>query len=97
MKRPILLLSIATFLAGCAATPDSSIEPVHAGMNREQVQSILGAPESAAYAPGKDCAYYTLLKDFWLRTPWSMSRRYYVCYDDGKVESFGRVDQARSG
>jgi hypothetical protein len=97
MKRPAFFLSMAILLTACAEVRDSSIEPVHAGMNREQVQSILGVPESAAYAPGKDCAYYTLLKDFWLRTPWSMSRRYYVCYDDGKVESFGRVDQPRSG
>ena len=41
--------------------------------------------------------YYTVLKDFWSRTPWSLSNRYYVCYDDGKVKSFGRADAPTSG
>jgi hypothetical protein len=95
MKRPALLLLIAA-LAGCAAEA-KSIDRVQAGMSRSQVQSIMGAPDTVAHSPGKECAYYTLLKDFWSRVPWSLSDRYYVCYDDGKVESFGKVDAAPSG
>ena len=44
-----------------------------------------------AQSAGKECAYYTLLKDFWRRVPWDLSARYYVCYDEGKVETFGRT------
>ena len=50
-----------------------------------------------AHAPGSQCSYYTVLKDFWSRTPWTMTNRYVVCYDDGKVKSFGRADTPTSG
>jgi len=100
MKRlvpvPGLALSIAAMLAGCAV-PAKNIDRVQAGMNRDQVRSIMGPPETVAHSPGKECAYYSLLKDFWSRVPWSVSDRYYVCYDDGKVEAFGKVDAAGSG
>jgi hypothetical protein len=28
--------------------------------------------------------------------PWSLSERYYVCYDDGRVETFGKADATTS-
>ena len=77
--------------------PAKNIDRVQAGMSRDQVQAIMGPPETVAHSPGNECAYYSLLKDFWSRVPWSLSDRYYVCYDDGKVASFGKVDAARSG
>jgi hypothetical protein len=101
MKRPVSVfaLSIAAMLSGLAgcAVPAKNIDRVQAGMNRDQVRSIMGQPETVAHSPGKECAYYSLLKDFWSRVPWSVSDRYYVCYDDGKVEAFGKVDAAGSG
>jgi hypothetical protein len=101
MKRPVSVfaLSIAAMLSGLAgcAVPARNIDRVQAGMNRDQVRSIMGQPETVAHSPGKECAYYSLLKDFWSRVPWSVSDRYYVCYDDGKVEAFGKVDAAGSG
>ena len=33
------------------------------------------------------------MKDFWSRVPWEMTSRYYVCYVDGKVDTFGKVEQ----
>ena len=96
MNRLALALLIAAMLAGCAV-PAKNIDRVQAGMNRDQVRSIMGQPETVAHSPGKECAYYSLLKDFWSRVPWSVSDRYYVCYDDGKVEAFGKVDAAGSG
>jgi hypothetical protein len=101
MKRPVSVfaLSIAAMLSGLAgcAVPAKNIDRVQAGMNRDQVRSIMGQPETVAHSPGKECAYYSLLKDFWSRVPWSVSDRYYVCYDDGKVEAFGKVDAPGSG
>jgi hypothetical protein len=35
-----------------------------------------------------------VLKDFWSRTPWSMSDRYYVCFTDGKVDTYGKATQS---
>ena len=92
---PVLAL-LALGLTGCGA-PARGIDGVRAGMDRRQVQALIGPPDTVAHAPGKECAYYALLKDFWSRVPWSMSERYYVCYGDGKVESFGKVDAAPSG
>lgn len=84
-------IASAALLAGCVH--GSSLERVQAGMSRDEVKAIMGQPEGEAHSPGKECAYYTVLKDFWNRTPWSLSNRYYVCYTDGKVETFGRADQ----
>jgi hypothetical protein len=95
MKRIILASSAAGLLAGCVTA--TNLDEVRAGMSPDQVQSILGEPEAVAHAPGRQCSYYTVLKDFWSRTPWSLSNRYFVCYDDGKVQSFGRVDTPSSG
>ena len=83
--------------AGCTTTPGHSIDRVQGGMSPDQVQSILGAPQTVAHSPGQECAYYTLMKDFWSRTPWSLTDRYVVCYDDGKVATFGKAPAAQSG
>lgn len=85
----------AGLLSGCVTA--STLDQLRAGMSPDQVQAILGQPEAVAYAPGRECTYYTVLKDFWNRTPWTLSNRYYVCYDDGKVQSFGRADAPSSG
>ena len=91
MNRLAIVLFLAGVAAGCAA-PARNMEQVQPGMTSEQVQAIMGPPQAVTYAPGKQCAYYALLKDFWSRVPWSINERYYVCYDDGKVASFGKVD-----
>jgi SmpA/OmlA family protein len=90
MKRAILGVLIALPAAGCVH--GSSLEQVHAGMSREQVASLMGPADMSTSTPGRECAYYTVLKDFWSRVPWNMSDRYYVCFSDGKVETFGRAD-----
>jgi outer membrane protein assembly factor BamE (lipoprotein component of BamABCDE complex) len=92
LKRIALPFLAASLLAGCVTS--SNVEEVRAGMSADQVQSILGEPQTVAHAPGSQCSYYTVLKDFWSRTPWTMTNRYVVCYDDGKVKSFGRADPA---
>jgi hypothetical protein len=96
MKQLAFALSITALLAGCAVEA-KNIDRIQAGMSRNQVQAIMGPPEAVAHSSGNECAYYSLLKDFWSRVPWSLSDRYYVCYDDGKAASFGKVDVAGSG
>ncbi|MFO1158222.1 MAG: outer membrane protein assembly factor BamE [Reyranellaceae bacterium] len=91
MKRLVLALPVVLSIAACAA-PARTLGQIQPGMSREQVQSLIGPPQTVAHSPGKECAYYTLLKDFWSRVPWSVSDRYYVCYDQGRVEAFGKVD-----
>ena len=87
---PCLVASLV--VAGCVH--GDSVERLQAGMDREQVRAVMGQPEGSTHTPGKDCAYYTVLKDFWSRTPWSMSDRYYVCFTDGKVDTYGKATQS---
>ena len=96
MRRFALAVSMAGLAAGCAV-PAKNMDRVQAGMSRDQVQSIMGQPIAVAHTAGKECAYYTLLKDFWSRVPWSVSDRYFVCFDDGKVASFGKVGAPTPG
>ncbi len=96
MKRLALALSMTGLVAGCAV-PAGNMGGLQAGMNHDQVRSIMGQPQAVAHSPGRECDYFVLLKDFWSRVPWSLSDRYYVCYDDGKVESFGKLDGPTSG
>ena len=87
---PCLVVSLV--VEGCVH--GDSVERLQAGMDREQVRAVMGQPEGSTHTPGKDCAYYTVLKDFWSRTPWSMSDRYYVCFTDGKVDTYGKATQS---
>ncbi len=96
MRRFAFALSTAGLIAGCAV-PATNMDRIQAGMSKDQVQSIMGQPVAVTHAPGKECAYYALLKDFWSRVPWSLSDRYYVCYDDGKVETYGKFVAPTSG
>ena len=94
MNRSTALLSpfLLALLWGACVHGDN-LDRLHAGMSRDQVQSVMGPPESASYSPGKDCGYYTVLKDFWQRTPWSMANRYFICFPEDMVETFGAADQ----
>ena len=96
MRRAAPLL-LALFLAGCATNlHEEQLGQVRAGMTREEVNGVLGAPQSASFAPGQDCAHYTILKSFWRRTPWSLTERYTVCFVEGRVDTYGRSPDAPS-
>jgi len=95
MKRTAMGLLIAFLAGGCVH--GSSLEQVHAGMSRDEVAALMGAPEGSTSTPGRECSYYSVLKDFWSRVPWNMSDRYYVCFSDGKVDTFGRADAQQAG
>src|SRR4051812_31800025 len=91
MKRVAVAISTIGLAAACTA-PARNMDRIQPGMTAQQVASIIGPPQAMTYSAGKQCSYYVLLKDFWSRVPWSVNDRYYVCYDDGKVETFGKVD-----
>ncbi len=90
MKRVALGVLSALVAAGCVH--NENLGHVQAGMTHEEVASIMGPSEGSVNEPGRECAYYTVLKDFMSRTPWSMSDRYKICYVGGKVETFGKID-----
>jgi len=91
MKRAPIALPIAFALAGCVHA--ESVEKIHAGMDRSQVAALMGPAETTTNTAGRECATYVVTKDFWSRVPWDMTDRYYVCFADGKVETFGRTGQ----
>lgn len=93
MRPPFWLLAFA-LLGACVH--GNNVERLQAGMSREQVQAIMGPPDGSTHSPGSDCTYYTVLKDFWSRTPWSMSSRYHACFSGDRLETFGRVDRPES-
>ena len=93
MKRIAIGIAIGALAAGCT-TPAANLDQVRAGMSPTEVSALIGPPQGSWHSPGRECSYYTLMKDFWSRTPWTMSNQYYVCYEDGKVQSFGRADTA---
>ena len=91
MVRPSVGVVVAVLLAGCVTT--STLDKVRYGMTESEVTALIGPPESSTYSPGRNCSIYVITKDFWSRTPWSLTDRYSVCYIDGKVEKFGKIDQ----
>ena len=95
MTRALIGLPIIFLVTGCVHV--ASMEQVHSGMDRTQVTAMLGPPDTTNNTAGHECAYYSLTKDFWSRVPWRVNDRYYVCYDDGRVESFGKVDTVTEG
>lgn len=92
MKRSTFGFLLAGLLSGCVTT--STLDKVRYGMTEGEVTALIGPPESSTHSPGNNCSTYVIMKDFWSRTPWSISDRYSVCYVDGKVERFGKIDQA---
>jgi hypothetical protein len=92
MKRAVFALLTAFLATGCVH--GSSMEQVHAGMTHQEVASTIGPPDGTTNTAGRECARYTVAKDFWSRVPWDMSDPYYVCYTDGKVDAFGRATVA---
>jgi hypothetical protein len=91
MKRAPLALAAGFVLAGCVHA--ASVDQIHAGMDRSQVSALIGPPETTSNTAGRECATYVVTKDFWSRVPWDMTDRYYVCFTDGKVETFGKAEQ----
>ena len=97
MKRVALALSMAGLAAACTV-PARNMDRVQAGMSRDQV-AVHHRP-----APGRRlfARQGVRLLSCCSRTSGAacrgrVSERYYVCYDEGKVESFGKVDAPTSG
>jgi hypothetical protein len=91
MKHILFGPPIALFATACVHA--ATVDQIHAGMDRSQVVALIGPPETSSNTAGRECAVYTVTKDFWSRVPWSMTDRYVICYTDGKVETFGKADQ----
>jgi hypothetical protein len=91
MKRAAFGLLIAGLASACGV-PGEKFQQVQAGMSRDEVVSLMGQPKGSTHDAGRDCDTYSVAKDFWSRVPWDMNHTYYVCFADGKVQSFGRAD-----
>ena len=90
MKRAAFGLLIAGLASACGV-PGDKFGQVQPGMSRDQVVSLMGEPEGSIRDSGRECDVYKVTKDFWSRVPWNMTDRYYVCFADGKVQSYTRA------
>jgi hypothetical protein len=95
MKRVLAALLLSLPVAACVH--GQSMDQVHAGMTHDEVVAVIGQPDVTSNTAGRECSRYTVSKDFWSRVPWDMSDPYYVCYTDGKVDTFGRANVAHPG
>ncbi len=91
-----LMIACLVPLAAGACVHGSAMDKIRAGMTPDQVSAIIGPPDGTSNTSGHQCAHYTVLKDFWSRVPWDMSDPYYVCYTDGRVDTFGRATIAKT-
>ena len=91
MKRAVFALLMAGLVSACGV-PGDKFGQVQPGMSRDQVVSLMGPPQASIREPGRDCDVYDVSKDFWSRVPWNMTERYYVCFADGRVQSYTRAD-----
>ncbi|WP_446728629.1 outer membrane protein assembly factor BamE domain-containing protein [Pleomorphomonas sp. T1.2MG-36] len=66
----------------------STLEP---GMSKEQVVKVLGQPDSSRLRNGESCLMYSMWRDFWNRRPGDYSDRYFACFSNNKLTSYGRV------
>ena len=91
MKRAPIGLPIAFALAGCVHT--EAVGKIRAGMDRSQVAALMGPPRPRPIPPAGNARSTASPRTSWSRVPWCMTDRYYVCFSDGKVETFGVTDQ----
>jgi hypothetical protein len=91
MKKTIVTLIALGTLTSCAA-PRSTMNELSLGMSKESVIATMGQPDSTAASKEKgECLMYSLWRDFWNRKPGDYSDRYYTCFNNNKLTSFGRV------
>jgi outer membrane protein assembly factor BamE (lipoprotein component of BamABCDE complex) len=91
MKTYACILITALALSACA-NPRSTTNQLELGMTKDQVRAIMGEPDSSAAIKGQgDCYYYSMWRDFWNRRPGDYSDRYYACFQNKKLVTYGRV------
>ena len=92
MKTKILLpilLIVGALLVGCATS--AALNNLHIGMDRSQVISLLGQPDSTSAQANVEYLTYYLAID--TQEGPARDQPYLVRLVDGKVESFGRMTQ----
>jgi hypothetical protein len=80
-------LLVGALLAGCESS--AKLNDIHIGMSKEQVQSILGTPDSTSAQANVEYMTYYLTAD----AGYGRDQPYMVRLVAGKVESFGRFAQ----
>jgi len=98
MKK-LSFLIVLLCVSGCFSTTPTrqKTNELKLGMSPQAVANILGDPDSSSAEQGQgSCYMYSMWKDFWNRRPGDYSDRYYTCFKDDKLISYGRVGDPRS-
>lgn len=89
--RNVIAIFLTLALVGCAA-PRAHTNQLELGMSKAEVTKLMGEPDSSSASAKKgDCYMYSLWRDFWNRRPGDYSDRYYACFSNDKLTSYGRV------
>lgn len=92
MKNLTLILISGLVLTSCV-TPRSQTNALEMGMSQEEVMQIMGEPESSSLREdGTQCLNYSLWRDFWNRSPGNYSDRYYACFRENMLVSYGNQE-----
>lgn len=84
MKKMITIIATAIALSACAT--GEKIGRIEPGMNRTQVNSIMGPPDGYQQTSGYEVLKYANR----MMSGWSWDRSdYYVLMQDGKVTGYG--------
>jgi hypothetical protein len=87
-KTPLIAsVLFALLLAGCQTS--ESLNNIHIGMTKAEVQSLLGTPDSTSAQANVEYMTYYLTSD----AGYGRDQPYMVRLVNGKVESFGRFAQ----
>ena len=84
----LIAIAVLGWVAGCAAPP-SVTNDLRAGMTKHQVIALMGTPDSGVTDEAKECSYYNLYRNLWIRPAGYTPDRYTVCFENDAVTSFG--------
>jgi hypothetical protein len=88
MKR---LFAFGLLLSLAACMPREKTLELQSGMTPSEVIGVLGQPDSKRIRRGEECFMYSMWRDFWNRRPGDYSDRYYTCFSNNRLTSFGKV------
>jgi outer membrane protein assembly factor BamE (lipoprotein component of BamABCDE complex) len=83
MRRWLLLIVLVVLIGGCA--PWIGLQNLELGMTKAEVLQQMGNPTNASGSGSEEYLWYIPVNRFW--------ERYYVHLVNGKVESYGQLNQ----
>jgi outer membrane protein assembly factor BamE (lipoprotein component of BamABCDE complex) len=95
MKKIIIAAILSGILCGCVTTA-SRMDGLNVGMTKKEVIHIMGKPSSVA-AQGNGVEFFRYeLPSTVAQVEYHITQEYYVKFEDGLVDSYGRMGDFNS-